>query len=254
MRANTVNHLFYLFFMFLNRTYAVDQMAHTKFAEQTICHAQNMIDTGCFTQQNSARSRLACFVICSLNPVCLGVLVSIPSQTCYIGQVCDLDPSCSPIDSDFRYYERIGAETSTEAPTVQSTEPPPCEHNGVHDLVTDSCDCSGTEGYVGVRCERAATSCVDLYDYNYDPGMHALNIDLFGDGTVFYRTTCHLKKWYATQVSFDIMRSTGSFDASLSYDDYVTGFRFGPEDYWIGLENLHKYTDDGRNHKVSQLS
>ncbi|RUS82456.1 hypothetical protein EGW08_009802 [Elysia chlorotica] len=135
--------------------------------------------------------------------------------------------------------------------TLETTQPPfQCEHNGIYNSFNDSCDCRLTGGYVGVRCERLATSCMELYNYPYASGAHPLNMDVFGDGSLFFQTTCHLKFWYATQASFDFMKSTGSFDAALSYNDYVSGFRFGPDDYWIGLENLHRYTSDGRNHKV----
>ncbi|RUS82455.1 hypothetical protein EGW08_009801 [Elysia chlorotica] len=196
-----------------------------------------------------------------------------------------LSPFCTPKDADFRYYEKGLVETTSEAPAttqiyeqttapqmvqttqtspiVQTTEAPPvaqttetilvtpeCQNNGVPDNVSGTCDCTMTGGYIGDRCERAAKSCVGLYNYNYASGTHPLNVDLFGDGSVFFRTTCHLRNWFSTQISFDIMRSSGSFDASLSYQEYVSGFRFGPDDYWIGLENLHKYTSRGKSYKV----
>ena len=253
-----------LFIIMLKCVHTLD----SKYQEQAVCHAQDLIDKGCFTQEPNSRSRIGCFLACSLNSACLSVLIYSPGDACYLGGSCNHNPLCAPKDSNFRYYGRVAEKTSevptteppttttqtTEPPTTtkQTTEPPLCEHNGVLS-VEDDCDCRSTGGYIGDRCERAATSCLDLYDNNYASGTHALNIDLLGDGSVFFRTTCHLREWYSTQASFDFMRSTGSFDSDLSYNDYVSGFRFGPDDYWIGLENLHKYTADGRNHKVSRI-
>ena len=258
-----------LFIIMLKCVHTLDKMPDSKYQEQAVCHAQDLIDKGCFTQEPNSRSRIGCFLACSLSSACLSVLIYSPGDACYLGGSCNHNPLCAPKDSNFRYYGKVAEKTTSEVPTTeppttttqttepptttkQTTEPPLCEHNGVLS-VEDDCDCRSTGGYIGDRCERAATSCLDLYDNNYASGTHALNIDLLGDGSVFFRTTCHLREWYSTQASFDIMRSTGSFDSDLSYNDYVSGFRFGPDDYWIGLENLHKFTADGRNHKVSKI-
>ena len=207
------------------------------FSRQPFCE----IDNSCLRQLATVRSRVECLTLCSQNPSCESVLYVTSTNTCYENTGCDLDPACLNFDPNLCSYRKVnsgGEEQTTSAP---------CLYGGQLNSQTGNCNCSNTGGYGGDRCQYQITTCQALADANVNTGFHMIAMDLFGDGSTIIQTHCEI---FNSLHTFTVMRSSGTVGKGLSWTDYRDGFWISEEDYWIGLENLHRFTGDGNNHRL----
>ncbi|GFS14756.1 angiopoietin-related protein 4 [Elysia marginata] len=201
------------------------------------------LDISCFASVLPVSSKLECLLSCTMNTSC-EVVLHVPSDSkCYSNYLCDVDLACTDQAANHDLYLREGATIGV----TQTTSAPSCLNGGQFDSQTGTCDCSSTQGYGGDNCEHLLSSCQDLRNNGVTSGHHAIAMDLFGDGSVVFQTHCVMTSWSA---SFTVMRSSGRAAKNLSWDQYVNGFRLSDEDYWLGLENLHRYTSDGSSHRA----
>ena len=218
----------------------------TQFVKTPLCNAQDRIDNACFVQM-SARSRLECLASCSSKVSCDNILVRSTDTTCYHGTTCTFVPACSVNEHEYSFYVYKDSLITTVAPVPMTTEPEGCQNGGVENLSTGDCDCTGTAGYVGSKCHIQASDCGQLKASGFSRKTYPIFKDLFGDGSFFFKTYCEVGYFSHT---FEVLRSTGSFDKTLTYNDYVNGFHLGPNDFFVGLEALHRYTSDGGYHTI----
>ncbi|GFO32943.1 tenascin-n [Plakobranchus ocellatus] len=248
-------------------------VVNTKYIEYEtpVCDAEDRIKNACFVQVPASTS-LQCFLKCASSISCGGVLIFSPTLTCYHKTVCSFLPTCTIYDPNFKLYMNeddlivttippettLAVETTvvsettvvpeTTVASVHTTVPEGCLHGGIEDSGTGACDCAATGGYVGTKCERLASQCSELKSNGYSRGTYSVNLDLYGDGSFFFQTYCILSYF---SNDFDIMRNSGSFDTTLTWNDYVNGFHLGPNDYFLGLEHLHRYTSSGGPHSIT---
>ncbi|KAK3719376.1 hypothetical protein RRG08_029532 [Elysia crispata] len=200
------------------------------------------MDSSCYSTGLKVRSKLECLSSCSKNTSCENALFVSSSSTCYQNYRCEVDSTCVTFDPSLYSYQREGGSNG-----ASQTTSVPCLNGGQFDQQSGVCDCSNTAGYAGDHCEQFLRSCQDLASSGAAPGVYPVTVDLFGDGTCIFQTHCVLRSW---STSFTILRSSGRVDMGLSWSEYVNGFRFSDEDYWIGLENLHRYTSSGGSHRA----
>ncbi|GFN82616.1 tenascin-r [Plakobranchus ocellatus] len=240
--------VFKLFFFTLYATAAGSSslsLSMVHFTGQPLCP----IDHSCYTATTPARSVIDCLARCSRDEPCRSALFIPSNFTCFQNTMCVLgNQECAPTDASYMQYQRddIVAEMTTESAS-QTTDSEYCQNGGELNTVTGLCNCSPTGGYVGTYCETQATSCLQLRNADYVAGLYSINIDLYGDGSEFVKTQCNLNSW---STSINIMKSSGIYHMAFPWTEYVNSFWLGENDYWIGLENLHRYTSDGNNYRV----
>ena len=198
------------------------------FTRRPVCD----LNRSCFNQYATARSKLECISLCLKNTRCENIFYVASSNTCYDITGCDVDATCVTFHPGVFSYQREDGSQIT------------CLHGGQLDSNTGKCDCTNTAGYAGDHCDLLVQTCSDLAKDPNKIGDFPIMMDLFGDGSTLVQTHCVLTSFAR---SFTFMRSSGTVGKSLSWEDYVNGFRFSDEDYWIGLEHLHRYTSRATN-------
>ena len=216
---------------------AVCVITHAGFSRQPLCG----LDLSSHRQPSEARSPIECLMFCSESLSCDTVIYVTSNNSCYDNVGCGVDPTCSSFDPDYYYYHRKGSSCGSQ------TTPVPCLNGGQRDQQTGVCDCSNTGGYAGDLCQFSITTCQALADTGVSPGSYPIAMDLFGDLSIIVQTHCVLRSW---KKSFTVLRSSGTVDKKLSWDDYVNGFWLSEEDYWFGLENLHLFTSRGTSYRA----
>ncbi|KAK3801601.1 hypothetical protein RRG08_013280, partial [Elysia crispata] len=114
-----------------------------------------------------------------------------------------------------------------------------CENGGVFSI--DACQCH-TSGMVGSFCERNPTSCSELVSSGYPDGEYTIVLDVIGNGSKLVKTKCTIGSNFVWR---DLLRNSGNFDVIYDFDDYETGYFLGPNDFFIGLENMLPMLDSG---------
>ncbi|RUS76266.1 hypothetical protein EGW08_015981 [Elysia chlorotica] len=204
-------------------------LSDVRFSRRPCCGVNQ--DSSCYSQTTTARSNLGCLSSCSQSPSCDSALFVSATRACYLNYACVVDSTCASFHPDLFRYQRAA----------------PCLNGGQMDVQNGGCDCSGTAGYAGDLCQHHVTSCQELATSGAVLGVHPVTMDLHGDGSYIFQTHCVLS---SRGTSFTFMRSSGRVAKRFSWSDYVNGFRINGENYWVGLDNLHRYTSDGRNHRV----
>ena len=108
-----------------------------------------------------------------------------------------------------------------------------CENGGV--FSNGACQCDQSAGMVGSFCERNPTSCSELVSSGYPDGEYTVALDVIGDGSKLVQTQCTIGSGL---VGRDLLRNSGNFDVIYDFDGYETGYFLGPNDFFIGLENM----------------
>ncbi|CAL1540504.1 unnamed protein product, partial [Lymnaea stagnalis] len=112
-----------------------------------------------------------------------------------------------------------------------------CLHAGIWQPQSQTCQCSG--GRVGLRCERFAESCKELFQMGYPAGTRRPYF-IQPPGLVSFLAYCANNSGEVrTDVFFHPAEGLLSFNRS--FIDYVTGFYYNISDYWIGLEKVYVF-------------
>ncbi|KAK3760918.1 hypothetical protein RRG08_042133 [Elysia crispata] len=114
-----------------------------------------------------------------------------------------------------------------------------CKNGGVFSI--DACQCHAS-GMVGSFCERTPTSCSELVSSGYPDGEYTIVLDVIGNGSKLVQTKCTIGSGFVWR---DLLRNSGNFDVTYDFDDYETGYFLGPNDFFIGLENMLPMLDSG---------
>ena len=108
-----------------------------------------------------------------------------------------------------------------------------CKNGGV--FSNGACQCDQSAGMVGSFCERNPTSCFELVSSGYPDGEYTIVLDVIGNGSKLVQTKCTIGSGFVWR---DLLRNSGNFDVIYDFDDYETGYFLGPNDFFIGLENM----------------
>ena len=136
---------------------------------------------------------------------------------------------------------------------IETTQNPPENGGTTHDLHATQCKNGGLfsigaclcqfAGTVGSFCERNPTSCSELVSSGYPDGEYTVTLDVIGDGSKLVKTQCTIGSGFAWR---DLLRNSGNFDVTYGFDDYETGYFLGPNDFFIGLENMLPLLSSGK--------
>ncbi|GFO27070.1 superoxide dismutase 1, soluble [latimeria chalumnae] [Plakobranchus ocellatus] len=142
--------------------------------------------------------------------------------------------------------EALRETTNTQIKTTDSaftvTVGDQCQNGGVS--TGSECDCSGTGGKVGTFCEMNATACSDLQVYGYPDGNYLVTLDPNGDGSYTFDTYCSVQ---GASSYVELVRSSENYDTSMPFSIYQSGYKLGPNDFWIGLDPMVALTPSPRD-------
>ncbi|CAL1536185.1 unnamed protein product, partial [Lymnaea stagnalis] len=147
-------------------------------------------------------------------------------KTCYFYKPCaylDFVDSCSKIP--FWVYKK----------------PDPCGAGAVFNATLVACICK--PGWTGFDCSTAPTSCNDLLTpKQYPVGYYWVDIKN-NDGTISI-LYCEV---IITGYRYHVFRNNGLVSHNKTYADYVKGYKIDESNFWIGLNNIYRYSLIYRN-------
>lgn len=193
------------------------------FHKEMACRLQERLNFGCAVLQSGAYTSLVrCATSC--RDGCSGFSVD-AGNSCYHHTEC-LEPlSCAETDVQFPlYYKNL------------------CDHKGMWNTSTATCKCS--DGWVGSFCERRPQSCKELSYYGYDDAKHRATFLQLPDYPSSFLVYC---SYYRDKSEFYtyILKNNGTYDNTLTWNDYVNGFFHDENNYWIGLDKIKALNDAG---------
>lgn len=122
-----------------------------------------------------------------------------------------------------------------------TTTPPLCQNSGTQ-ISSTKCNCTGTNGWVGDRCERRPHNCSELSNFGYSNGTRIFPVDLYRNNSRFVSTVCNVG---SSSSEIGIIKHTGQFNFRRTWDDYVKGFFYNGDNYFLGLDNIYAYNKKG---------
>ncbi|CAG5131606.1 unnamed protein product [Candidula unifasciata] len=138
--------------------------------------------------------------------------------------------------------QTTSSSTTFATSTAQLTTAAPFCQNAGTQVSPATCDCSGTRGWVGNRCERRPYSCSELSNFGYTSGTQVFPIDIHRNNSKLVNTACNVG---SNSEEVGLLKHTGQFNYNRSWDDYVNGFFYNGDNYWLGLENIYAYNKKG---------
>ncbi|KAL9961144.1 hypothetical protein ACROYT_G030037 [Oculina patagonica] len=152
--------------------------------------------------------------------------------------LCELLPSDKYNNSD-----KFTASPLFHHYNINECESSPCVNNGTCTDLINGFNCSCPPGFSGDRCEKAfQKDCAELYKSGkQNSGVFTIDHDGSNAFDVFCDQTTVGGGWTVFQ-----RRQDGSVDFYRGWDDYKRGFGNLNDEFWLGLEKIHRLTSSGQ--------
>ncbi|CAL1542394.1 unnamed protein product, partial [Lymnaea stagnalis] len=123
-----------------------------------------------------------------------------------------------------------------------------CLNGGSWNAGKGTCRCYN--GFVGLRCERYAESCAELFEYDYGYQFNRKTFLKPPGFTAPFQTNCAILK--TSGIRTDIFHQTNvrAINNTRAWSEYVDGYYAAEDcrnesDFWLGLEKIHHFNQRG---------